>query len=287
MILGGGPRPRDVHTSGVGVTRPEAGRTGARPDWTRLASLAVFMLAACGPTSGPNASGAASALVRLGDPEVGHAVIDRSLDPDPSVDAIIRPYRAEYEAWAVEVVGQSGGVFSRGDPEATLDNLVADALLASARRLSRRPVDMAMLNDGGLRADIDEGPVDLSEIFELMPFENTVTIIDLTGHQVDTLAYQIARTRGEPVAGIRFGISSEPTRAFDIRIGGELLDPDRTYRLALADYLANGAGNWPQVWTPVGREDFTYLIRDAILEYVRERDVIEPYLDGRIRVGSP
>jgi len=226
-------------------------------------------------------------LTRLGDPQVSHQVVSGSLTPDAAVDALIQPYREDYEAWAAEVVGQSAGVFSRGDPEATLDNMVADALLESARELSSGSVDMAMLNDGGLRTDINEGPVYLAEIFEVMPFENTVTIIELTGHQVDSLAYQIALTGGEPVAGIRFRFSRQPTRVFDIRIGGAAIDPGRTYRIALADYLANGAGNWPQVWTPVGREDFSFLVRDAILEYVRERSQIVPRLDGRISVGTP
>ncbi len=259
--------------------RTSASSTARAAGWS-----AALLLVACGPGAG---SSDGAAVVRVGDPVVGYTDVDGSLAADAGVEELVEPYRREYVAWAVEVVGYSAGPFTRGDPEATLDNLVADAVLASARRLSSRPVHMAMANDGGLRSDIDAGPINLNEIFELMPFENTVTIIDLTGRQVDSLAYQIARTRGEPVAGIRFGISFEPTRAFDIEIGGEPLEPDRTYRLALADYLANGAGSWPQVWTPVAREDFTHLIRDAILDYVRERDVIEPYLDGRIRLGTP
>ena len=248
---------------------------------TGITSLVA--LVSCGPAGGSSDV----ILTRIGDPDVSHQVISGSLAADADVEAIIRPYREEYEVWAAEVVGEATGMFTRGDPEATLDNMVADALLESARVLSSRPVDMAMLNDGGLRTDINEGPVYLTEVFEVMPFENTVSIIELTGHQVDSLAYQIAVTRGEPVAGIRFRISSQPTRAFDIEVAGEPLDLDRTYHVALADYLADGGGNWPQVWTPVDREDFSFLIRDAILEYVRERNQIVPRLDGRISVGTP
>ena len=89
------------------------------------------------------------------------------------------------------------------------------------------------------------------------------------------------------MAGIRFEISQQPARARRIEVGGSPLDLSRTYRLALADYLASGGGNWPQLWTPIAREDFAYLIRDAILDYVRARDEVVPFLDGRIRVGTP
>ena len=226
-------------------------------------------------------------LAMVGQPTVSYEVLDADHAPDPAVEAIISPYRAKYEAWAVEVVGHATGPFTRGDPEATLDNLVAESILEAARALSARPVHLAMANDGGIRTDIDSGPIQLSEVFEVMPFENTVTVIDLSGHQVDSLAQQIARTGGEPVAGIRFQISDTPATAFDVVVDGAPLDLDDTYRIALADYLASGGGSWPQVWTPLAREDFTFLIRDAILDYIRNRDQVAPTLDGRITVGTP
>ena len=248
-----------------------------RMRWLGVSAALMAPLGSC------RAADEALALAQIDEPVASYTVVRGDLAPDPEVEAIVQPYRSEYEAWAVEVVGQSAGEFTRGDPEATLDNLVADAILEAARRLSDRPVDMAMSNDGGLRADINEGPIYVSEVFQLMPFENTISVIDLTGHQVDSLAQQIARTGGEPVSGIRLLLSGDPARATDITVDGQPLQLDATYRLAVADYLVNGGGNWPQIWTPSGREDFTYLIRDAILEYVGARDQVTPSLDGRIR----
>ena len=55
------------------------------------------------------------------------------------------------------------------------------------------------------------------------------------------------------------------------------------YRLVTSDYLANGGGRMPALWTPTGREDLTVLLRDAFIQYIREKKTIEPILDGRIR----
>ncbi len=58
------------------------------------------------------------------------------------------------------------------------------------------------------------------------------------------------------------------------------------YRVAVTRYLANGGGFWPQLWTPLAREDLDLLIRDGIEQYIREMGTITPRLDSRIRLDG-
>ena len=73
--------------------------------------------------------------------------------------------------------------------------------------------------------------------------------------------------------------------AVDVRVGGQPVDPARSYRLATVDYLVDGGGTWTVLWEAgaQAREDLDVLIRDVLVAYLRERDTVSPALDGRVR----
>lgn len=209
-----------------------------------------------------------------------------SLPADPDIEALIAPYRAQLQTRVDEVIGQATAQLVKGTPESPLGNMAADAMLFFVNRAVDTPVDMALTNNGGLRIPIAAGPITIGKMFELMPFENMLVILELNAAQVDSLTGQIARVGGEPIAGLSFTIDRTTGRAYDIRVGSQPLSAGRTYRLVTSDYLANGGGNMPALWTPAGREDLPLLLRDAFIEYIRHKKTIEPVLDGRIRVKS-
>ncbi len=208
-----------------------------------------------------------------------------SLPPDPAIEALVAPYREGLQEQIEEVIGEAAGLLEKGTPEGALGNMAADALLHTVNRMVDTPVDMALTNNGGLRVPIQAGPITVGEMFELMPFENMTVVLELTGVQVDSLAQQIARTGGEPIAGFRFAIDPATRTAKNVQVGGAPLDPDRRYRLVTSDYLADGGGRMPALWNPAGRVNLNLLLRDAFIQYVRDKGTIEPVLDGRI-VGS-
>lgn len=215
---------------------------------------------------------------------VGFLRATDSVPADPAVEAMIAPYRVQMEDHLAEVLAEATGLFVKADPEGALDNLVADAVLHGARRLSRDTVHVALVNDGGLRVPVAAGPVLMRHTYELLPFENYITVLTLTGMQLERLADEIARSGGEPVAGWTMALEGDD--ATGVLVGGAPVDPQRSYRLATVDYLANGGGSWSVLWEAAAqenREDTATLIRDVFVDYIRERGVLNPELDGRIR----
>ena len=185
------------------------------------------------------------------------------------------------------VLGHAAGEFTKADPEGTLDNLVAEALLHAARARSGDTVHASLVNEGGLRVPLAAGPILMRHAYELLPFENFVVVLSLSGAQMERLADEIAATTGEPIAG--WSMELDGHDAVGVRVGGEPVDRDRIYRLATVDYLVNGGGEWSVLWD-VGagaREDLGILIRAAFVEYLRERGTVTPALDGRIRRRPP
>ncbi|MYD13122.1 MAG: hypothetical protein F4X00_05795, partial [Gemmatimonadetes bacterium] len=209
--------------------------------------------------------------------------VDVGVGAATDIEALIAPYRTQLEDQLAEVLGHATGEFRKADPEGTLDNLVADALLQVARELASDTVHAALVNEGGLRVPIAEGPILMRHAYELLPFENYVTVLSLSGTQMERLADEIAAADGEPIAGWTMRLDDDD--AVGVLVGGEPIDPERTYRLATVDYLVNGGGTWTVLWEPgpAAREDLPILIRDAFVAYLRARGTVSPALDGRIR----
>ena len=225
-----------------------------------------------------------AARYQIADAPAGYTAISDSLQANAEIEAMIAPYRQQLEEAVTEVIGHAEVQLQKGGLESTLGNMSAEAMLQVANRVSGAPVDMSLTNNGGLRVPISKGPITVGKVFELMPFDNLMVIMELSATQVDSLAQQLAAVGGEPIAGFSFAFDEGTRVATDIEVGGAPLDAAKTYRLVTSDYLADGGGRMRALWDPVGREDLNMLLRDAFIEYIRETGSINPVLDGRIRL---
>src|SRR3546814_712039 len=136
------------------------------------------------------------------------------------------PYKKQLEASMTRVVGRAAISLTKpsDEPETLLGNFFADVLLARARK-QIPDAEFAFGTKGGLRIELHKGPITIGNLFELMPFENEIVVLELTGENVLDLAQFIATTGGQPVSGIRMEIHDG--KATNIRIGGKSLDTNR------------------------------------------------------------
>ena len=104
------------------------------------------------------------------------------------VDSLRSPY-----------VGQSELFMTGGRPESLLSNWVADALVATGKRMGYAP-DLGICNMGGLRAAMPQGTVRRGDILAISPFENFFTILTLKGSDLLDLMENIAEVHGEGVS---------------------------------------------------------------------------------------
>ncbi len=213
--------------------------------------------------------------------------IGDDLAPDPELTELIRPYLEEMHAAMDENIGAAEATFERGSPESALGNLVADALLWHARLEFGETVQMSLINNGGIRLPIlPQGPITIADIYQLIPFDNRVVVLTLTGDQVASLIRRLAATGGEPIAGFSYRMTHDGSQVSDIRVAGDELVADRSYRIATVDYLASIGGKFEIFQEAAHRQDDTFYLRDAVIRYIRERQKNKPILDGRISYGN-
>jgi 2',3'-cyclic-nucleotide 2'-phosphodiesterase (5'-nucleotidase family) len=241
--------------------------------------LLTFILSSCGNLSN-NAAEQNYEHERSGFGS-DYTALDGEIDADPQIQAFLSEYTEALNREMDRRITVSTATIERGQPESPLGNLTADITREHASRALGREVDIALLNRGGLRTPIPEGEVTVGMIYELMPFENYITLLKFSGEQIRDIANELAIEGGEPVSGLRMRI--EENRAKDILVGEDPVVDDQTYWLATNNWMADGGGPIPTLWDPIERRDTTTLLRDAFIESLNTRREISPQTDGRIR----
>ena len=139
--------------------------------------------------------------------------------------------------------------------ESTLGNFVADVQLWALNQDGTRDVDIAFMNPGGLRADIDAGDVTYQEAANVQPFANTLVTMDLTGAQIKTVLEQQWQPAGASRPFLKLGVNKELTYTYnptapagshitEILLNGVPLDPAATYSVGVNSFLASGGDNF-------------------------------------------
>jgi 2',3'-cyclic-nucleotide 2'-phosphodiesterase (5'-nucleotidase family) len=186
------------------------------------------------------------------------------MSADSAVSALLRPYAAEVNRKMLDTVGIMPVLIRKELPDGALGNFLADSYLAMARRKFDPSVQMAFLNNGGIRINqMPAGPVLRSTIYEVMPFDNEMVILKVTGGQLQAYLDFVATEGGGGIAGVSMTISGK--KATDVRIGGKSIDPDGTYVMANSDYTVFSGGFGGLKTLPVRRTG--YLLRDATIDY--------------------
>jgi 5'-nucleotidase len=132
--------------------------------------------------------------------------------------------------------------------ESALGQLLADLMRSGASRVVGRSIDLAVQNGGGLRNDLPAGPLTYTQVFEVMPFDNRLAVVRMTGTQLLELFRRNAGgSHGVLVpSGMRVTVRcSGATMELALsRESGEPIAPEKLYSVALSDFLASGGDNF-------------------------------------------
>ena len=200
---------------------------------------------------------------------------------DASIEKIINPYRDSLSTKMDIVIGSAAKTLNKSQPESELGNFCADALFNYTKNNLYQVVDVSILNYGGLRLPaIPPGEITIGKIYELLPFENTIAIVTLSGDSLQKVCDMIAAKGGWPVSGLRFRI--ENNKAVDLMINNEKLISTKSYKIVAPDYIANGGDNMSVMKSAV-QNNTGWLLRDAMIDYIRNLGKpIDANLDNRI-----
>lgn len=180
--------------------------------------------------------------------------------------------------------------------ESSLGNLMADIAMEQARPIIKQryniSVDFVLLNHGGIRAPIPKGTITARNAFEVMPFENELVLVTLTGEKTEALLTYLAEEhRPHPIANLNLIIEKpeDDEDSYEIEdaiINGKAFNDKTTYHVLTTDYLQQGGDNMVFFDAPVALYKSDYKLRNAMIDYFKKTDTITPILDNRFRYDN-
>jgi 2',3'-cyclic-nucleotide 2'-phosphodiesterase (5'-nucleotidase family) len=198
-----------------------------------------------------------------------HAVyipIDSTTTPDPQMEAMLQPYRKAMDSIMNEVIGYSDMPLTKAQPECTIGNFMADAQLQYAQH-KYADTKISIINYGSIRLPyLAPGGISKAMVFEMMPFDNMVTIVAIPGKTLKQFCNHIAEDGGWPVSGITFTIKEK--KATDILVNKEPVNDQLIYKAVMPDYVANG-GDDCDFLQPCKKEYLSVFTRDLLMDYIR------------------
>jgi 5'-nucleotidase/UDP-sugar diphosphatase len=227
-------------------------------------------------------------------------------DEDTQVQAFINGYSQKIDLIMNVYVGETeedlDGEKVR-KAETNLGDLVADIM----REVSG--ADAAIINGGGIRTSIRKGGVRVKDVYSVLPFDNYIVSIRLTGKQIrEALEYGFSGIeedagRFPQVSGLKITYSPSAPKGSRIRellIEGGPVDPLKEYRVATNDFMAAGGDGYKAFGEAIrSSKDFEVIggmmkgekvaysdagrwIRDVVIDYIRARGKIAPRVEDRI-----
>jgi 2',3'-cyclic-nucleotide 2'-phosphodiesterase (5'-nucleotidase family) len=189
---------------------------------------------------------------------------------DPVVDSLVEAYRAVAEAGFDEVIAVLPKPLRRANEgQSVVGNLLCDALVWASG------ADIAFSNYGGLRSDLEAGPLTYEQLFRFEPFGNQITVFQMSGNELHALIEDrvSGNSRGMLVSGLEVVVDRRKPNRERVTIKtvqGKPFDPNATYKIAISDYLAEGNSGYDRL-TEIDekyRNNTGITMREAMRNYI-------------------
>ena len=202
---------------------------------------------------------------------------------DAEVLKLVEKVRAKVGAELDKQIGTLSADMKRveGGLDSPLGNWVTDVVREAFQ------TDFGIQNTYGLRADLFGGGVRIRDVYEVMPFENTVAILEMTGAQIEDAVSSMLHGKKSKIqiSGliVRFRLSAGGEKAVDVQVltsAGAALDPKRVYTVATNNYVVSAY----EPFRSLKSRDTARSLRETIIDAIRERTPVTPPRTGRFEM---
>lgn len=210
---------------------------------------------------------------------------DDEVEDDAEMVSVINKWKDKLKVVTEERVTTTMEPLTRSySEESVMGDMVADAMLSAYPGY-----DFAVTNSGGLRQDVDAGPVTVGELISAFPFPNTIVQLEMKGRDM--------RTIFEHGAGLTNGIlqvskgveivydESMPVgkRIVKCNISGTPLDDNKTYRVLTSNFLADGGDGFLVFKKTLTYKNTGTEMLQAMIKYLKQFETYQPKIEGRVK----
>ena len=224
-------------------------------------------------------------------------VVDKNI-PEQKFDEIeLSKYRDSISKEMNKVINHSLITMEVGCPEGLLGDFISDLSILYIKKNfpeNKFNPDFCILNNGGFRNSLNKGSITIGDVFQIMPFDNYLLILEIKGNEMNDLinyikeksTTNISRKSGVPLSGIRVKISGD--KVSRCMINNQMYDPLKTYKILTTNYLASGGDDMDFLKNCKTMFNTKLLLRDVIIKYIEELGEnnikINTQFDGRVQI---
>ena len=220
-----------------------------------------------------------------------------SVKEDPAVAAIVAPYEKHLDESLSEKIGETSVQLEARAArirreESNLGNYLADVYRQALES------DIALVNSGSIRSDATYGPGDITkkDVLTILPFENTLVKVKITGEHLKRLLENGVSAAGNEdgrfpqVSGFSFTYNaslSVGSRVTGIEVSGKPFETDKAYTMAVSAYVLGGGDGYDFRGAEVlVKPEEGPVEPDVVMEAIKKSGTISPKVEGRIKTAQ-
>lgn len=150
--------------------------------------------------------------------------------------------------------------------------------LILAAQMARTEADFAVMSGGGIRDSIEAGDITYKDVLKVQPFGNTLVYIDMPGKAVVDYLTAVAQKKPDSGAYPQFAnvsFSASGGTLSDLKIKGEPIDPNKTYRMATLSFNATGGDGYPQIDNQPGYVNTGFIDAEVLKQYIQQNSPLD------------
>ena len=205
---------------------------------------------------------------------------------DPEMFSLVQTYKTGLDVKMNEVIGEATQTLTKSGTQSVLANFTTDAMQEHVTGL-RGTVDFAVINHGGLRTTLNQGPITVGNMYEIYAFENRLVLLELSGKSVKQLFDGFVQRSIQGFSkSVHLTLKNKAIES--LTIGGKPLDENAIYKVVTVDYLAEGNSGMEAFTQATQYIDLNIILRDAMIEHIKklttENKLVYAEPDDRIEI---
>jgi 5'-nucleotidase / UDP-sugar diphosphatase len=210
----------------------------------------------------------------------------KTVTPDPAIEGLVDSFQTVIDNEYAVVIAQLQDKWeSQYRAESNIGDWFTDAMK------SKMKTDVAFLNSGGIRKNLDAGPVRKMDIHEILPFDNKIVIFNLTGKQLIAIAGQNVGLEKDSyggslqMSGLAYSWQGENNnpKLVSVMVNGVPIDSNRVYSVCSIDYVAGANADKYFGFKVSDIKDTGLGLTQLILEAVENAGTIQSKIEGRMK----
>ncbi|MFL2633568.1 MAG: 5'-nucleotidase C-terminal domain-containing protein [Candidatus Marisimplicoccus sp.] len=201
-----------------------------------------------------------------------------------AISNVINIYKDSIDVSLDNIIGFSDQLYTKGDFNSkrfnsTLGNLIADILFIQSDSVFKfqenKNIDIVIQNYGGIRASLPKGEVKLTDAYKILPFENEIVIVEMSGESLsEIVSFLKTENKPHPFSGLTINGN-------EVLVQNNPIKPSNKYYIAINDYLLTGGDNMFFFNKNTDVYRLGYSLRDAFIDYTKSNLYLSSKIDNR------